>query len=143
MSNKLDRLVAEMVMNAPVCDTSEEADAVTLGSVFVVPWYVPRDGNPMAMKWVDRGDGAYHQKRWSPSSDISAAWEVINEMQRCHWDYDVWNEGTVHWCFFGRKTHDDIESPGEFSGTTPALAICLAALRACGVPEPEIQEAMQ
>lgn len=76
------------------------------------------------------------------SSDIAAAWEVVEKMRAREWHFvmeaNTYPEVVV-------KTYRAFGEPHySTNGINSApLAICLATLRACGVTEAEIQEAMR
>lgn len=65
--------------------------------------------------WHNLPDVSSGQKRWSPSADLSAAWEVVEKMQSSPMEWYFW-----HCQFFGRMGYAD----------TAPLAICKAALLA-------------
>lgn len=78
------------------------------------------------------------------STDIAAAWEVRQEIKRRDLEITVSTHGGL-----GNKTDDTCiirggeEERWDGSANTAPLAICLAALRAVGVTEAEIEEAMR
>lgn len=124
MSSKLDRLVAERVMKFERFD-----------------W--PADSSGFV--WFDREANTNRGGWWSPSSDISAAWCVKRAMYTKGFRLSM-SEPFVSLIVSFKKGNDQGKPCG---GSEQAqnedkepLAICLAALRACGVPEAEIQEAM-
>jgi hypothetical protein len=73
------------------------------------------------------------------SKEIAAAWEVRAAMkQRGFWLLLIdMNDGTWHAAF------KSVEPDGRCIYSSECVAICLAALRAVGVSESEIQEAMR
>ena len=83
---------------------------------------------------------------WSPSSDISAAFAVVEAMRAMGWEFTLLRAAPrVHrWvCVFSR-THPTMGGPNQTTGDdahSASLAICLAALRALGVPDEEIENA--
>lgn len=79
------------------------------------------------------------------STDIGAAWEVVEKIR----ERKDKNGGSVTCHVIDRVTEwhcditsDDLRIDVLGTGDTAPLAICLAALRAVGVDEAEIQEAM-
>lgn len=103
---EIDALVAEKVMGCDVVGLNP-------GSVY---W-----GKPECMK----DEHSEHQDIAFYSTDIAAAWEVVNKMRSAHnWDFElVVTDGGAHARFKGMHL---------FAETAPT-AICLAALRAVGV----------
>lgn len=76
------------------------------------------------------------------STEIAAAWEVLEHMQKTDAYCDSGNGMMfpAHGLFIGEMEYTPIE---RMTAKDAALAICRAALRAVGVPESEIQEAMR
>lgn len=56
------------------------------------------------------------------STDIEAAWEVIEELTRDHYDFDVWSETDSIWCEIFKGVS------ATANAKTAPLAICRAAL---------------
>lgn len=77
------------------------------------------------------------------STDISAAWQVIQKLQADGWHYEVgdMHTGRSHFVKFGRGKYDPydnfFEEEHSETASTPWLAICLAALQAVGI---EVEE---
>ena len=67
---------------------------------------------------------------WHPSTDIKQAFEVVEKMGESNFTFSFWNsdfiKGTYH-CSFWSKDGCEIS---RTSSTNPAMAICLAALKA-------------
>lgn len=132
MSEKLDRLVAEKVMGWTV--NKEQSP---------YQWSVPLGQGLLYECW----DCTPATKAESFSTDIAAAWEMVEHLRKqtnqdgsCRWlvsiiDHQHKWEAVVH-----EIGMDDIACECDESAPT---AICLAALRAVGMPESEIQEAMR
>ena len=124
MSRKIDALVAEKVMGFSV--TREYAFPA---------WSVPPE-SPLFRKW----DGEYVSNGAPPfSTDIAAVWSVVEKFGY-----------TIHTCDMGVKVelfNEPGKGPsrrvGESLESSAPIAICLAALRAVGVPETEILAAME
>lgn len=67
------------------------------------------------------------------STDIAAAWQVLERMKENGWHYYVGDTLTDdHYARFHEFMDDDGDE-GASSAPTAPLAICLAALKACGV----------
>ena len=149
--SKIDRLVAERVMDATVCETSEQAESVAKGVPFVVPWYIESDGHARARVWMRSGcdSDTWVIGKWEPSCRIDHAWEVVEHLRK-----QTKDDGTRKY-LVSVVDHDDgkmecVIQPGRLwtmsscaNHESAQMAICLAALRAVGVPESEIQEAMR
>ena len=131
MSN-LDRLVGVKVFGwSIVADSDGE------------PIWSNDCGTPLAFQYASA------PVKFGPNftTDIAAAWEVVEHLRKqtkddgsCKWlvsliDHQHKWEAVVH-----EIGMDDIAC--ECDESAP-MAICLAALRAVGVPESEIQEAMR
>lgn len=76
------------------------------------------------------------------STDIAAAWEVVEKVKRHEWDdlFMRWDEGDKAW-WVGRVGCGDNggdEFNHEVDAPTLPLAICLAALKAVGYEPKEI-----
>ena len=128
MSNKLDALVATRVMQ----------------------WKAGQP-NINAGLWVDQAGtehGINHGSgRWSPSTSIADAMEGVEKMSERGWWARIdspftKNEGEFYTCgFTPMGTTGWNGRPDHYSqGKTAPLAICIAALRAIGVPDIEIEE---
>jgi len=60
------------------------------------------------------------------STDIGAAWEVVEKMIGEMWNLSLEYQSAVYWCEFGKTC---VPGDGEIADTAP-LAICRAALLA-------------
>lgn len=141
MTRKLDSLVAEKVMGWTYIIKEDTGYS----------WWKIPESDPLHDDWDGHDDAQPHY-----SSDIAAAWEVRNKMAEthdvvvCHWLFNN-EEGDNRCEITPRQTPDECSKCGrcppsthfEVWAKTAELAICIAALRAVGVPENEIQEAMQ
>lgn len=153
MSNKIDALVAEKVMGFTWWSACGK-------SYLIPPWvegfYGFRDGKHYHFVAGKQHDAAPIELSYSDyqnlaippySTSIFAAWAVVEKMQdhlpsltyRCG-DGPPFDK--MRWvCEFMRDF-----LPGDWKGAardTAPLAICIAALKAVGVPESEIQEALK
>lgn len=123
MTAKLDSLVAQRVMKMIPCR----------GGLCNEPCY-----------WTDSDGSVWHHNGivpFSPSTSIADAWEVVNEMNgpRGFYARSASHPQSGEWMVTFKKCGLRFDSAEK----TAPLAICLAALRAVGVTEGEIQEAMQ
>jgi hypothetical protein len=119
---ELDRIIAEKVMGwkiIPYVSTGEKGPAIVSASL---------DDHDMYRKWP--GD-----ELWSPSRDIKTAWEVAGFLQEKELLFEFaligqgneWQAGEFEW------TPGDGSYEWRVIGESPAHAICLAALCACGI----------
>jgi hypothetical protein len=142
--SKLDRLVAERVFGWTVVAASDGE-----------PIWSNDCSTPLAFQYASA------PVKFGPnfSTEISAAWEVVKHMRSIGFglDHIVWADrmacSETEWgkteenaCMvsFGREKYDAVNNRhthAEGESHTPEKAICLAALRAVGVPEATIQEA--
>ena len=93
---------------------------------------------------------------WSPSTDIAAAWEVVEKMKALGHGFEMmWftrmgverpypQTGNACYVEFSWDVGKSVPQGHRASAATPnpALSICLAALRFVGVPESEITAAL-
>ena len=129
-------------------EAGRELDALVAEKV--MGWHRVHDG--LNERWADvNGYGAYVNRGdgtpppgmfWSPSTDIAAAWQVVEHM-RLRWDHG--NSTTDFWTIkdcgpSGWRVEiefcPDHDAPIVIYAETPPtapLAICLAALKAVGV----------
>lgn len=132
MSNKIDSLVAEKVMEW-VRHPRNTAHWVEGGRD---PFMAPVMGLV-----PECGTGA-----WSPSTSISAAWAVVEKMRERRFTYTLSDTDSPttrrHYCSF-IDANGTLPPAGSVQHTNECAAICIAALRAVGVPESAIQEALQ
>ncbi len=80
--------------------------------------------------WLDKQQQV-HRLDWNPSTDIAAAWEVLDKMR----DMLPGGEVMVFWkdeCWNCTDQIAEAAEPGDLweQADTASLAICLAALRA-------------
>ena len=145
--SKIDRLVAERVMGwkwIQVAVRGGEGKIKTI--VPPTDWEgcePAEESTPLASDW-DRAGGLVRHKF---STDIAAAWEVESTLYGrklfivlerdppCEHFECVF----VDYC----RGYDKYKLPARVWHKSAPMAICLAALRAVGVPESEIQEAMR
>lgn len=66
------------------------------------------------------------------STEIAAAWEVVERLATCHPTLERFTLPD-RWCCAMQLNADTISSVAEYADSAP-LAICLAALRAVGAP---------
>ncbi len=74
--------------------------------------------------WIDEEGNSHHPRRYS--SDISAAWEVVEKLR--YISIMPWKEGKWN----ATAKHEEFTFVQSIQDTAP-LAICLAALKAKGV----------
>lgn len=127
---ELDTLVAEKVMGWTAKDGRwHDADGKDLGS--------DHADNDLGL-----GDYYYPDEHWSPSTDISSAWEVVEKLQADGWGLSLDSPGfrPGQWrCLLQRCDSPDdgrvrVSSLIEVEeSTTGPHAICLAALKSVGV----------
>ena len=120
--SKIDRLVAERVMGWTVRESE------------------PDDND------YERYINGWAVSRWNPSTDIAAAWGVVEHLRTRKDDPMVItmldnDDGEYVIAFATRADRWTTREIGKHRDAP--LAICLAALRSVGVPESEIQEAMR
>lgn len=127
MSNKIDSLVAEKVMEW-VRHPRNTAHWVEGGRD---PFMAPVMGLV-----PECGTGA-----WSPSTSISAAWAVVEKMKTDNWRVSVEDFGNRYRINFSKGSQWQAFNSVEHINVP--LGICVAALRAVGVDEATIQEAMK
>ena len=110
--------------------TDQELDALVAEKVM---GWERRGGAWVPEKWDDPSSlppGVIttqpHFYFWKPSTDIAAAWMVVEKMN-CDFRFD-WNHGEGVYCAsFGTNKYVGCDNK------SPARAICLAALKAVGV----------
>ena len=123
--SKLSELVAVRVMGAKV-----------IGTLDPVP-----DGFYVRNGAVCYGNDGPNRCWWfRPDEEIADAWRVVEKMREKGWRFVLEDVGnSIQRCEFWKEEDDDTQAWFEFQecGKEP-LAICIAALRACGVSEGEI-----
>ena len=117
--------------------------------VKVFGWLVleSEDGEPAT--WNTRRvtllDCQYHNTPLSSgpnfSTEIAAAWEVRAAMKERGWNLNIDDYGNRVRANFSKDMLYDWRNNREH--INECVAICIAALAVCGVPESEIQEAMK
>jgi len=132
--SKLDRLVGVKVFGWSIVTDSDGE-----------PIWSNDCGTPLAFQYASA------PVKFGPnfSTDIAAAWEVVEHLRK-----QTKDDGTRKY-LVSVVDHDDgkmecVIQPGRLwtmsscaNHESAQMAICLAALRAVGVPESEIQEAMR
>jgi len=119
---ELDALVAEKVMGWTVCRDASCGGCEATVLLMEDGWRVraPLDQGGWPLGW------------WTPSTDIAAAWEVVEKLRVLGFNVSVS-------CAHGMRTWDvrgwKADNTGRFiaHAETAPLAICLAALDALGV----------
>lgn len=131
---ELDQLIAERVMGGFVSDPDALSDT---GEVWY--WLHPKDGVLRGEPYQYKVNPVWdHQwARWEPSTDIAAAWVVVEKMKEQGNDFYI--EGYAHFrprydVNFKKAISDSFSiTHMEAQADTLPLAICLAALKALGV----------
>jgi hypothetical protein len=86
--------------------------------------------------WINpNGEFCHADGMFIPTEDISAAWEVVEQLAQM--GHDVKINRLIHWntdyeCLIGKDNWVDMDYKYVGSDTAP-MAICLAALKAVGV----------
>lgn len=96
----------------------------------------------------DAMDSVNDAEPWSPTTNIAHAWEVVEKMRSMGWWWSLSSFGGEKgdWRFDVMMDHkSDPEETRQcvWAAKTAPLAITLAALRACGVTEGEIEAAQE
>lgn len=147
MSRKIDALIAEKVMGLWVGPNLMRTDYECTEYVFVNP----DRGEHSGRRW----DGP---KRRVPdySTSIAAAWDVVEKMRIDGWNFSMLGEAPrtpprtsipsdkdpKNRFRFHNLMHQPPKDPNGADEATMPLAICVASLRALGVPDVEILAAM-
>ena len=99
-------------------------------------------------KWYnDKGQHEVLPEQWNPHASMDDAWAVVAKMRERGWLFKIDDSGrdrelTVVWFHYSRDGFTiDAEAVAKSVVGKEPEAICIAALRACGVPEAEIEEA--
>lgn len=128
--SKLAVLVAKKVMNAPTVEDLDAALKVVSGP-YIVPWHVSTDGHPSVWKWIPFGADDRKCERWSPDTNASDAMEV----------FDKFTDALLEKAGDGYEVTINAWAQGD--NKNKCIAICLAALRAVGMTDAEIGEALR
>lgn len=158
-NRRIDAMVAERVMGW-IRKTNRHASGYADDHVFEEPdewwdeldnnWYDgadPTDNNPLDQ--VEDGTCREDGEGWYPSTRIAAAWEVVEKMRELGRAVLITASpfGTaVSVVHIGDHPVDKSvlgACKGEDEISNPAMSICLAALRAVGVSEQEISDALE
>lgn len=110
---KIDALVAEHIFNLK----PSRLEVTVAGEVFDHDYYV---GRPEDLRLVERY-----------SSDIAAAWKVVEKLNADDWRLDLRSNDNWHDASFSKDG-----SLIMVDSDTAPLAICLAALKAKGIETP-------
>ena len=123
----LDALVAEKVMGWTLGDPHWIHGYMMHGMVEVRTWL-----------GSETEDGA-KSEGWSPSTNIAAAWEVVEKLSQSGVDFYLERDpyGRTHWARFNDTTQGTYNKEGcedkrlgDADAPTAPLAICRAALKA-------------
>ena len=112
---KLDRLVAEQVMKWRAWESSSPQH-----------WAEEKQGVLVPTGWTINGK-TNNGPVWSPSTDIAAAWQVVEERRKWGWAWELAGI-TGHWHV---ELYDEECKPiAEANAASAMVAICRAALLA-------------
>ena len=123
----INRLVAERVMQYPIVHKHTTPNALY-------------DGGSGDL-WTSNGD------QWNPALDMNQAWEVVRKMRERNYAVRIEAnrfEGDPLVSIWANDDNTENRPPCDFDAgdnrrpEEAATAICLAALRAVGVPEEEV-----
>ena len=84
------------------------------------------DLDPNGLDWWDAGSGGEVSNLWSPSTDIAAAWQVVEAMRERGYTVSLQEMQRGEWIAI---FHNGQEMREDFAAT-PEAALCLAALAA-------------
>lgn len=112
--------------------TNRELDGVVAEKIF--GW---RAGNDPKQPWVKgwfTPDGAWYMGTPSFCDDISAAWLVVEKLREYGFLLESVGDG-IHWAvnLMNPPNTNNIRAEIDVIAETAPKAICLAALKACGV----------
>lgn len=133
---KIDAMVAENVMGAPV----------KWGVIFGDDWYQEYPSRKEAEADMNEGETELEHDGPKFSTDPAAMMVVVEKMCEAHWPYmkkPAPGDGDrERWrvTFHNKNGETGVNARHGVSDSLP-LAVCLAALRAVGVPESEIEAA--
>jgi len=120
---EIDRLVAERVMGWE----HEEIDRGERGKFHA--WYTDdyeHGEMPIYYEFVN-GDTSWG-RMWQPTTDIAQAWQVVERMRALGWDFGMDWDTAIRAMFIQRNGSEFVSSESD----SPHIAICIAALKACG-----------
>lgn len=160
--NRLDALVAEKVMGWAWWTNTERRMRLILGpreegwvwwnwnEKIMRPWNGDTDILPFsdwdrgcAMCDPDRPQRLIAEGLPTFSSDPRASESLLEKMRADGWNYRIAASGKSGIAFMCRFAAMTGPAEGKATSDNKFIAIALAALRACGVAESEIQEAMR
>lgn len=132
---ELDLLVAEKVMSLVPCDNWRPINFGSAGG----PAFQKDCEHENCYPASERGS-AHGRMGGCPqySTNITLAWQVVEHLRKQGLEFTIDSRGgDPYWAEFANENHT---VGGQASADTPALAICLAALKARGV---EVREVCQ
>lgn len=138
MSKKLDAIVTEKVMGWPKIGESK--------SGYFTLHEHPEHGRIQVGPMKPSGN---FTRPWSPSTQIESAWEVVEKMRDDGWVVEIETNPTkevvckMAKCLNPREGATRWDGPHFCMSTSLPAAASIVSLRAIGVPESEIQEALQ
>ena len=124
-SRELDALVAEKVMGEPKPTSSVESEHLLDWVKYDIP-QLSRGRN-----WTFHPWSTYPWQPISFTTEIANAWRIIGEWNSLGWHWEIASgKSKIHVTVL---TNADENFAHSGKATTAPLAICLAALKACGV----------
>lgn len=109
--------------------------------------YVYRWGTTLGDLWIKPDGTGIMFKDWNPALDMNQAWEVVRKMRERNYAVRIEAnrfEGDPLVSIWANDDNTENRPPCDFDAgdnrrpEEAATAICLAALRAVGVPEEEV-----
>lgn len=109
--------------------------------------YVYRWGTTLGGLWIKPDGTGIMFKDWNPALDMNQAWEVVRKMRERNYAVRIEAnrfEGDPLVSIWANDDNTENRPPCDFDAgdnrrpEEAATAICLAALRAVGVPEEEV-----
>ena len=105
-------------------------------AITIMNWkYAPKT-DPKIKLWLywRRPDGMLKYEPPEYSTDIAAAWEVVEKMQKPNWAWHIesfYADGELRWwvLFWGDDEEGNIFDDGKGDAKTISLAICRAAIK--------------
>lgn len=131
---EIDALVAEKVMLWPFPEDCEAFSATDETWCYRHPKKGVLKGTAYYVKYAPEGTKySRDYKRWSPTTDIAAAMDVVEKMKSEGYSVFMDDAHNGKWtvCFYKPDGEATVYHHGQ--ADTLELAICLAALRAKGV----------